>query len=112
MAFLPQRPAFRKGEMGGGAEAAIAVTVPPKTGSSDVLAMGGGAGGPSGRGLRCCASLVLLLRLLPLLLLPLNQVHSLLMPPLQLLLIGCDVLCFTGGELLCDELRGQSQKAS
>lgn len=28
------------------AEAAIAVTMPPTTGSSDVLATGGGAGGP------------------------------------------------------------------
>lgn len=33
------------------------------------------------------------------------------MPLLQLLLVGGDVLCFTGGQLVFDELGGQRQKA-
>ena len=71
----------------------------------------GAYGALSGR--RLCGSprLVLLLRPLPLLPLPLDQVEPLLMPLLQLLLIGGDILCFTGRELFFDELGGQSQKA-
>lgn len=65
-----------------------------------------------GRGLCCSPSLVLLLCPLSLLLLPLKQVSPLQMPLVQLLLIGSEVLCFTGGELFFDELGGQSQKAS
>lgn len=76
-----------------------------------LLWWGRGPAGLLGRCLCCSLGLVLLLCPFPLLLFPLNQVYPFLMPPLQLLLIGCDVLCFIGGELFLDELDGQSQKA-
>lgn len=55
---------------------------------------------------------MLSLRLLPLLLFPLDQLHPLLMPLLQLLLVDLDVLCFTAGELFLHQLACQGQKTS
>lgn len=49
--------------------------------------------------------------LFPHLLFSLNQIYQLQMPLLQLLLIGGDILSFTGGELLLHKLGGQGQKA-
>lgn len=94
------------------AEAAITVTATPTMGASEVLVAGLGPGALSGSRLGCSPSLVLLLRPLPLLLFPPNQVQPLLMPLLQLLLVGGHVLGFAGWELFFDELGGQSQKAS
>lgn len=45
------------------------------------------------------------------LLFSLNQIYQLQMPLLQLLFIGGDILCFTGGELFLHKLGGQGQKA-
>lgn len=73
--------------------------------------VGLGRGALLGSRLCCLLSQVLLLCLLPELLFPLNQVQQFLMPLLQLLLVGGDVLCFTGGQLVFDELGGQRQKA-
>lgn len=83
----------------------------PVMGASEVL-WRGWAAGPSGSHLSCSPCLEFPLRLLPVLPLPLDQVQPLLVPLLQLLLVGGNVLCLTGRELVFDELGGQSQKVS
>lgn len=71
--------------------------------------------GAAGRGTSGCIlgrtqRLVLLLRLLPLLLFPLHQLHPLQVPLTEFLLVGGQVLGLTGGEFLSHKLGGQSQK--
>lgn len=69
------------------------------------------ARGALGCSLGCTQGLVFLLRSLPLLLFPLDQLHPLQVPLAQFLLISSQVLGLTCGEFFFDKLGGQRQKA-
>lgn len=92
------------------AEAAIGVTMVPDR-AGEVPGVRLSCGALLGGRLCCLPSQVLPLRLLPELPFPLDQAKQILVPLLQLLLVGGDVLCFAGGQLGSDELGSQRQKA-